>query len=231
MTDDTATACATTPPYGGVVGVDVGVQGYSCRVQNGKAIGFWPAPAYGGDGGYVYDEARMLAQAAEWKAAGVEVAYVELLVNLPAKMGGGKTNYMRGAGRWAWRIALKAANLRFVEVRPVDWKTMLGIVGEGDAAKTKAVMKAVSTFPDVDFRDLARHPGAVVPSADKAEAALIAWYGEKTNRGDTAEFEAARAAWREESAARRKAKAALEPKQKGKKKRRKKSKGGRKRSR
>jgi len=203
---------------GGVVGLDAGVQGYAAQVKGGKVVRFWPAPTYGGEGGHVYDEGAMLDQARQWKDAGVAAVYIELLHPMPPSMGGSRTNYLRGAARWAWRVALGANGLKFVEVRPGEWKAAFGIMGEGEKSKTVACMKAMATFPGIDLRDVDRHPNAVVPCPDKAESALLGLYGEKSESGQVAEFEAAKAAWRAEVERRRKESKAAGPRKKKAKK-------------
>lgn len=204
---------------GGCVGIDAGVDGYSAQVINGRPVEFWPAPAYGGAGGKFYDQRLALEQAHEWKRRGVKKVLLEKLDNLPSKLGGGRANYKRGEAMGVWRTALTAADLQCEEVEPEDWKRALGITGPKETLKPKAISKAKALAPSVDFRDLARHPGAIVPCPDKAEAYLLGWYCERLDKGDVAEFEEAKRLWREQDAERKREQARERSRKKKPKKR------------
>lgn len=202
------------------IGIDAGVDGYSAAVRDGRPERFWPAPTYGGPGGKIYDQRLALEQAKEWKALGAKKAFIEKLTNLPSRMGGGRTNYKRGEAMGMWRTALTAVDLPFEEVDPEDWKRALGITGPKETLKPKAIAKAKALAPSVDFRDLVRHPAAIVPCPDKAECYLLGWYCERLDKGDVAEFEEAKRLWKEQDAERRRAQA-----REGRKKKRGKRKG------
>ena len=172
------------------VGIDPGKTGFVAllepRAPTGRqGIWFEAAPLLeGGSGRTRYDlraASGIVADVAQWEAECGAFVLVEGQQCMPRN--GGMANWESGFGFAMWRMALVAHEVPHDVVKPAQWKRTLGVLGQGKDSKAKrrdskrrAIEKAQSLFPGVDLRPTDE---AEKPSADKAEALLLAYLAQQ----------------------------------------------------
>lgn len=108
----------------------------------------------------------------------------------PMKGQGVSSMFSTGYGYGLIKMALVAAEIPYEEVAASSWKAKMSLRVTGGAAlsqgerqkqaKALAIDKAQSLYPDVDLR---RNAQCRTPSADKAEALLLARYAKHRSLG------------------------------------------------
>lgn len=161
-------------------GIDPGLDGYVAVIGGVEA---WAEPTptlpTGKGAKRLYNLSSMWELARQLR--GLEVSLVMLEKSQPMPGQGVTSTFSTGYGFGLWEMALTAAGVPYELVRPGAWKKAMGIsvTGQGlnGAARKKqskalAIAKAQAMFPGHVFVP----PGKRVPSADMAEALLLATY-------------------------------------------------------
>ena len=165
------------------LGIDVGKSGALAVVDDeGKVIRLAPVPMVGKE----YDVPGLLVliretllRDVEWKEVHV---FYEALHAMPAKMGGGKTNFSRGYGLGMLETMIAALRLTSTPVRAQKWqKTMFEgqLVGKGET-KAAAERTARRLWPDQLWK--VEESKSKKPHDGMIDAALIAEWGRRNFR-------------------------------------------------
>lgn len=147
-----------------VIGVDPGVNGAIALLSDdGLVVDSFPklkAKARG----YEINWAE-LCDMIDFKYGGVDHAFIEQVGAMPGQ--GVSSMFKFGYAAGGIRGALQQAGAQIHLVTPTKWKAKVGLTRDKDYSRTKAI----ELFPanHADFK--------LKKDADKAEAALIAWYG------------------------------------------------------
>lgn len=179
------------------LGIDPGKEGAIATIdENGLCLDILATPMItaekGGRDSFDLVEIRDVLQRVH--ARGAPFVTVEKLAPLPAmagsrRMGGTIANFNRGMARgWEWMLV--AMGIPYHMVAPQRWqRSMLADTGEGDTGR-RALVAAKRLWPLTSLRRTAR---ARKDDEDFADALLIAEWGRREHRGDTAAAERATA--------------------------------------
>src|SRR4051812_1684740 len=130
-----------------VIGIDPGKEGaIACIGESGIVVGLVTMPLITSTKDRSeYDEAS-IRDAIE--TSGHVVVY-EILQPLPAKMGGGVTNYQRGLVTGLLRGLVAGMRVASTAVRPQEWQRVMLAGTSGTDTKQRAVVAAGRLFPGV----------------------------------------------------------------------------------
>lgn len=161
------------------IGIDPGLSGYVCALEDDKEPVFWSTPLQDED----FDIGQMCALSREWhRVLNPQLIVIEAQQGFPGKgprcgacgkprhQQGVASTFETGKGYGAWVAALLGGSNPVRIVRAQEWKGPLGL----DADKAKSIAKAQALAPGVDFRPLERSPRSRVPDHNKCEAFLLA---------------------------------------------------------
>jgi len=176
-------------------GIDPGLRGFAVVISGdgARVVEAHPAPIIGD----VLDPRGMFDLARSWTGR-VGLVLIERQQAMPDQ--GGVSNFTTGFGYGLWIMALTAAGVPFETAHPATWKGSLGLLPpprKGASklpkkeqvkhraarrleSKARAIARVLSLFPGYDLRPSDR---ARVPSADKAEATLLATLARRSARG------------------------------------------------
>lgn len=147
-----------------IVGVDPGVNG-AIAMYDGETLSVDPFPKLKAKArGYEINWPE-LCDLLDIKYGGVDHAFIEQVGAMPGQ--GVSSMFKFGYAAGGIRGALQQAGATVHLVTPTKWKAKVGLTRDKDYSRTKAI----ELFPanHADFK--------LKKDADKAEAALIAWYG------------------------------------------------------
>lgn len=110
-----------------------------------------------------------------WHALGCDTLMIELVGGIPGQAAHGAFTFGHGAGGITY--AAEAIGYRVVETPAVRWKSAMKV----PADKTRAIARATEEFPAyANLWAAVRGNGSELQRSGRAEAALLARYGEMT---------------------------------------------------
>ena len=160
------------------IGIDPGLDGYIAWIRDGFYAAC-PIPVLPkGKSGHQYDEATMVA--ALRTIAPVELAVVEKQQAMPGQ--GVSSMFAIGHGFGLIKGILAGLGIPYLVVHPRTWQKVMLRDAAGTDTKSRSIIVAGRLFPNVDLR---RSERAHKPCADKADALLLAHYGQLLLQGQT----------------------------------------------
>jgi len=166
-------------------GIDPGLDGWLAVIDaDGQPVALHKAPTIPtGKGSRRAYDLRAMSSLVSTACLCVTLCVIEQQQAMPSQ--GSASGFRTGYGYGLWRMALTAAQVPHAEVRPAAWKRAAGLSAGRSAAakrdhnaatkeaKAKAIAKVQALYPSLS---LLPTPRSRVPSADMAEAVLLARY-------------------------------------------------------
>lgn len=158
------------------IGIDPGKKGgVAALAEDAEVYLCKPIPVIVGKTKSEYDIPRLFSALINQGKARV---FIERLVPMPPKMGGGAANYQRGFSMGMLQALCVALKMPWDIVSPSVWQKAFW-KSTGDT-KQKSILHAERLFPDVDLLPTER---SRKPHDGMADALLIAEYGRRHSNG------------------------------------------------